>query len=400
MKMSKKKLKKLNIWLKTIILALIIGFFMAFLYYQGIIFKISQSFKSYHFIWHLIFFFTSFLITLTIHELGHLVSFVINQVKIRALHIFIFIFYKNNKGWRFTIDFSLIKMLGGIVVPQIGNVENEEDYIALTKKFKSALIAGPNTTKGFLFLYIFLTVLLIIFSNNYLLIGYFVANVIWVIGFSLLYIKTFKLHNQHIYGDYVAYEKMGTDELFTFIQIYQYILFNIQTSKETSLFLHNKNKDLIKKYPYTSSIFNQHLYLNFLLECTDEDINNDVVILNRIKNMTNLPLTSKRHLDVLVALIIFLYNTNNFDLFSTLYMKLFDNNAEDRMFYQKLVDHKLGFANNMKYLESNKNDVIESYLMFKNIVDVDKYFLDTVEVLKPKDIQTQIICYLENDNYE
>ena len=91
-------------------------------------------------------FMASFILSLTIHELGHFFTFLFQGVKLRALYILIFVFYKSARGWRMTVRPKLWVLLGGLVVPDIDDITDDKRYDEIIRKFAIALIAAPIVT--------------------------------------------------------------------------------------------------------------------------------------------------------------------------------------------------------------------------------------------------------------
>src|SRR5690554_1605505 len=152
-----------------------------------------------------------FYITLIFHELGHFIAFKVQKIKLRALYITIFVFYKTKEGWRFTIKPKLWVLFGGLVVPDLELIEDDKTYHEIAKKFAISLITAPIVTISLLGFTIIMFILTVIFSTNSLWIGTISIMTFYVILLSALYIYTFKLSNQNFYGDFVAYKKMKDD---------------------------------------------------------------------------------------------------------------------------------------------------------------------------------------------
>ncbi|MFA5526449.1 MAG: site-2 protease family protein, partial [Acholeplasmataceae bacterium] len=115
-------------WLLWLAFAFVLGFIFSFLVYNGYWYRLIDGLKTlrwYHFFMWLI---LTFLITLIIHELGHLFAFVFQGVKIRALYLYMLIVYKTKKGWRIKLKPKLWFLLGGFVVPDLDDIVSDENY--------------------------------------------------------------------------------------------------------------------------------------------------------------------------------------------------------------------------------------------------------------------------------
>lgn len=393
--MKTHKKKKINIYLKVILLALAVGFLHAFMYHVGMIEKLRLAFITIKWYMYFIYFFLTFLMTLTIHELGHLVSFVIQGIHIRALHIFIFVFYKNNnQRWKFKVDFKLIKMLGGLVVPDLGKIATEETYQDVVLKFKRALIAGPNTTKWFLYLYSVIAIILFVFTNNHVFNGILMINGLFVVLLSLLYLKASKLHTDQFYGDYVAFDQMGKDAFFTFSQIDQYLEFSSIKEEETQHFLYLKAKDLIEKYPYQNSIFINATYQSFF-EYQHEKENSNTLIHEKIIKISKMHLINSMQIDLMLSCLFYFYSNMCIDDFYRLFL-IFES-LKDRPEYRFYYDfglHKLNFENRKDILMSQRSHIDDVYWIFASIVDLKERFEKIIEPLDFVVLECEMICYL------
>ena len=150
-------------WIYLPIIVFLIGCIYTILIYNGIWFKLTSGLKSLSLIGYLLWFIFAFYFTLTLHELGHFLAFYFQKVKLRAIYLTIFVFYKNEKGWHFTIKPKLWILFGGLVVPDLGEIRNEEEYKSLSSKFSKSLIAAPIVTISLLVITLITFVLLMLF---------------------------------------------------------------------------------------------------------------------------------------------------------------------------------------------------------------------------------------------
>ena len=84
---------------------------------------------------------TTYFLAVMLHEFGHSISFVRNGIKMRAIIFMNFMLIKEDEKWKL----KLIKnnTMGGIAVPEIKGIKDEEDFLSKQKGFANALIAGP-----------------------------------------------------------------------------------------------------------------------------------------------------------------------------------------------------------------------------------------------------------------
>jgi len=260
---KKKKVRKLK---KTpfLVLAIVISYFYLSFFQMSHWLNFVDIQKSLS-IWdYFLWFFITFYLSLTIHELGHFFSFVLQGVKLRALYITIFVFHKTLKGWRFAIKPKLIVLLGGLVVPDFGDVQSDEDYQSVVNKFSKALIAAPIVTICFLLSTIIFFTVSIIFIPNSIWLGISFVMMIFAIPINLLFIYSFTLSNPMFYGDFVAYKKIKTDPIFALSMIIQYAMFTLDDSIESDHFLWEKSRDVIKDIQINNSQFQTMILLNYL----------------------------------------------------------------------------------------------------------------------------------------
>ncbi len=221
-------------WLIYLISCFILGFVFTFLVYIGLWSTLIDGFRSVPIWLYFVLVPVVFYVTLTIHEMGHLIAFVIQGVKIRALYLTIFVFYKDNKGWHVTIKPKLWVLFGGLVVPDLPPIQDKEDMKRLSRIFSIALITAPIVTIAFMSISIISFLLVWILGSGTLGFGILTVSTIYITLLSILYIYTFGLNTKHLYGDFVAYRKMKEDPLFQFAQLYQYQTFALHEDKQAT----------------------------------------------------------------------------------------------------------------------------------------------------------------------
>ncbi len=277
-------MKKLR-WLYLCIFVFLVGCLYTALVYNGIWFKMTSGLKSLSFLGYILWFVFAFYFTLALHELGHFIAFYVQKVKLRALYLTIFVFYKDQRGWHFTIKPKLWILFGGLVVPDLGEIKTEEDYQQLSTKFRKSLIAAPIVTISVLILSILIFVLLMVFGTNAHFNGVMTINALYITVISILYIYTFKLSNQMFYGDFVAYKKMKEDAIFQLAQINQYTMFSMTDSDETTKFMWEKSRDTIKNLPLSTSMFYTMIITNYIDGILKMNYEFDLVIEDKLRHL-------------------------------------------------------------------------------------------------------------------
>ncbi len=249
---------------KYLAFAFLLGYLFSFIMYQGYWYLVIDGLKMIPWYSWILGFFIVFIFTLLIHELGHLIAFLVQGVKIRALYLFIFVFYHSKKGWKFKIQPKLWYLIGGFVVPDLPKVDDESTYQKLVIKFSKALITAPIVTIAFMIL-IDLTFLLSTYVRaSSLFLGWLFISALFTSLISLVYIKTFSLSNKSFYGDFVAYKKIKQDLVFQVIQIVQYQQFSLSEDTTTNPFLYQKLSSIIEQTELNTSLFHQILLMQYI----------------------------------------------------------------------------------------------------------------------------------------
>ncbi len=225
----------------------IIGFVFTYLVYIGLWTRLIDGFSNVPFWLYLLLIPIVFYITLTLHELGHLIAFRVQGIRIRALYLTVFVFYKDEKSWHFKFVPKLWVLFGGLVVPDLPQIKNEEEMNQVVKKFAISLMAAPIVTISVMSLSILVFFFTWVFSSFVLWFGIITIFMIYTTLLSILYIYTFKLNTKHLYGDFVAYRKMKDDPLFQFAEIYQYLSFSL--SEDHHSYIYQKAQSLIEAQP-------------------------------------------------------------------------------------------------------------------------------------------------------
>ena len=166
----------------------------------------------------------TFYISITLHELGHFFAFILNGIQIRMLSISIFSFIFDGEKWRLRLNRNNIGV-GGIAVPNLTVISNEEEFKKAQKGYANAIIAAPMVT---LLLAIIGALLLLINFLKYRIINPYLL----IFGGTLLLINMFLFFtcfakSDAVYGDFSAYSLYKNDDFFAALMMYQYAMFSI-----------------------------------------------------------------------------------------------------------------------------------------------------------------------------
>lgn len=362
-------------WLYLALFVFLIGCFYTMLIYNGVWFKLISGLKSLSFFGYILWFVFAFYFTLTLHELGHFIAFYVQKVKLRALYLTIFVFYKNEKGWHFTIKPKLWILFGGLVVPDLGEIKNEEEYQALSAKFRKSLIAAPIVTIIVMALSIIIFILLMIFSTNAHLNGIMSINALYITLISILYIYTFRLSNQMFYGDFVAYRKMNEDPVFKLAQINQYTMFSSVDSEETIRFMWEKSRDTIKNLPLSTSMFYNMIITNYIDGLLKMNYEFDLEVENKLRHLNlNALCRNEQGLNLAYDLCFYDYKKGHveqaYQKFDRIQNKISKKLDEKMVLYLKNKTlHVMNREDHTKFLNNKENLYIGQSWIFDALID-------------------------------
>ena len=240
------------------------GFLFTSIVYLGYYESIKTGFSELKWWAYIIILVVSFYLTLAIHELAHFISFKVSGVALKAIYLTIFIFHKTDKGWRFTIDLNLWVLFGGLVVPDLDLIDNDDMYDHTIDAFRKSLITAPITTIVFALLQFFSFFFVLMYSSHPLFIAIYATSTL-IIGFlSFIYIKSFGVSTQNIFGDFVAYKKINNDLSFQLAQIIQYQRFSLEEPLSNTYLFHRVVLAISKQKSFKQNLFNVMLLIYYL----------------------------------------------------------------------------------------------------------------------------------------
>lgn len=358
-----------------ILISFLIGFIFTFLVYMGLWSTLIDSFRLVPFWVYVILIPIVFYITLTCHELGHLIAFRVQGVKIRALYLTIFVFYKNEKGWHVTVKPKLWVLFGGLVIPDLPHVKNEKELTNLNRIFARALITAPIVTIVIMSASILSFLLVWIFGQASLGFGVLTIFMIYTTLLSSLYIYTFRLNTKHLYGDFVAYKKMKEDPIFQFAEITQYISLSLQTDEDYT-FLYQKAQAIIEAQP---KITNQMFLIVTLMTYLEGVIEHQYPPSMKIDAMLNNIVIqrfmySEEGLTLLYTIAAYHYYQGHVDDSYQLLEKI-EHKASKRIpeklriYLKHKYEHMLHIAYHQDFLANNDNIYVGQSWLFEAIED-------------------------------
>lgn len=390
-------MKKIKKYLILIIFAAILGFTFSFLKHNGYWFKLTSGLKTIKWYLYPLLILFYFFIVILIHELGHFFSFLFNGIKIRALYVLMFVLMrKENNKWKFKIYPKHIKLLGGIVVPNLDEINNEEELKRVRTSFSKALIAGPRTSIGYLILLIISFILVWFLTNLNLLSALLFLNVIITFLMTILIVLTSKINTDEVYGDYVAYDKFVNDDRFALLQIIQYRSFSTIEDEKTNIFLYKYLSSYYEKNNFSYNFFDIILASNFLnFYLASKGYRNESVTkainyynINRLAN-------SKHGLELAYLISAYYYKNKNaakaYETFNLIQLNKNKHIDKDKQeFLYKQYEHMLNLNNNNPYFLNNKETIIKELFILAPIVNIDEMINDMSKTLEFVEYKTDL----------
>ena len=272
------KKKRASDWIsvgKYLAFAFLLGYLISFIIYQGYWYPTFKGVQAIAWFYWPIGLIVVFFITLTLHELGHLLAFVFQGIKIRALYVFVFVFYRSTKGIRFKFQPKLWYLIGGFVVPDLPIIRDDITYLKVVRKFARSLMTASIVTIMFMILVDLSLIVVVYHQLHSNILGWLFMLALFTTLISLIYIKTFSLSNQSFYGDFVAFHKIKEDHVFQIIQIIQYQQFRLTDDAESSFYLHQKLTNIIEKTHLNTSLFHQIMLMQYIEHIIFDHLPND-----------------------------------------------------------------------------------------------------------------------------
>lgn len=171
--------------------------------------------------WHGLLLLLLFAIHVICHELGHFFTFRRRGLTVRAFYVGPCLFLLTASGYRFTLRFNPLTFIGGIVIPNLDAIVDEEDFNRHRSIFGDAVAAGPRAT---LITGVFLTLagitLLLWTTATGRTIGLSLLLANLMITAVLLW--SCLIQNDVAFGDFPAAKLLRQDDFFLANLLYQY----------------------------------------------------------------------------------------------------------------------------------------------------------------------------------
>ncbi len=360
-----KTIKKYK-FLIFIVVAFLLGFLTAPLFHSGYIPEFMNSFKVRWYI-HILLILGLFLLTLALHELAHFMSFMTSGYKNDVIIILFMIFFKKEGKWKFKIDFKLLMLGGGLVMPDLGIINNDEDFNKARKAMQKSLLVAPLFTliSGVL---LFLITAIFFYKDSIL-----VPISVYTLIFSLLYSYLSSKESNVVLGDFKAYKRVKNDDLFAKQIMLQYM-------PELSDYYRAFIVDYLANTKSTTSREVVQFYSILLDEAIYESKTVDMLIYNWVMTFVERPTRYKRfcqtteYIDIAQAILFYLDKLNfkeDLTKLTHIFLTELDKTKTDeksKEYVKKQTEHVLGIADNNEFITNSKNMYrgFISYI-FKNI---------------------------------
>lgn len=188
-------------------------------------------------IYMLVWFFSSFFIFVVIHEMAHALAFLIKGIRIRAIYLVFLVIYKDIK-WHIRIFLPLLKMMGGLVFPEIHSIKDHQSYQKTIQSLRFSLIIAPITSWLWTLSITFLWGIIRIENFQNHLFYFMLFTWIWTIIYSI----TFFVKSDAALGDIKAFIALKEMSHFQVIQLLQFTKFSKHQDTQTLRYLGTLNR--------------------------------------------------------------------------------------------------------------------------------------------------------------
>ena len=321
-----------------------------------------------------------------IHELTHLAAFKMRKIRIRVFYIWPLVFFKKDKKWHIKLRQINILTFGGMVIPDINIIQNEQQLKKTRKDFERVMIAAPIAN----IVFHILASLCYFYNPLKLYEEWKQAGLFYFLGVSIatvLITLTSWMKGNGMYGDYAAYFMLKKDRYFAVYAIYQYICFSSEYPQKNASFIREKVSEGLKE------AYDKEYFGNMLFDCVNTLVME--YLTGRINIMPKsavlyITLIETRYKQLLIhynneALRTLLYNLVPYyyrvlkDEISALKLhhylsKIISSKNRIYDYYHKRNQHILGIKDYQEYLKQPKN--IISGMLYQLINLFEEYYED------------------------
>lgn len=305
------------------------------------------------FYYHLVYFIGSFFLVVLCHELSHALAFWMKGIHPKLILVLMFIFFKSDR-WHLKIDFKLLLLGGGIVMPEFKPLESKSDIDHYQRATAFSLLFAPIFT--------IISASILLFLNVFYWYDHPTVTVfsLYVALFSAFFTYTSTLSAAGMFGDFVAYKKVTSDPIFGLSIVSQYVddmtPFHYQVIKET----------LFTQPMYDFKLHLLNFYGVLLEKGIHSDSEMDPDLLEKTKILVGQVYTVRqilRHQQMFVLIqmsLAYLYRCHEDELVTkllTIFHSELDRSKlsdEVKTYYRKQTAHLLCMSDESEYLSKSK----------------------------------------------
>ncbi len=195
--------------------------------------------------------------SVAVHELTHFITFIKNGVKMRALIIGFLCFLYDGEKWRLKLKYNNVTSIGGIAIPNLGVIKDEEEIKKLQQGFARAIISAPiaSIILGITYPIIFIPIMHSV--QSVILKSIIYTSVVTVIIAAIIITLSSFAKSELAYGDFPAYKESKNNRFFILVQLYQYAIFS------------TKHDEVRRNNTYLKEVIVEELERKYMDKATD-----------------------------------------------------------------------------------------------------------------------------------
>lgn len=359
--MNTMKKRRRKTWI-YFLLGIVVSFFYFLLIYENFFTHLNRGLNTVPFYVHIIYMFIALFFAIFAHEMGHLISFIKQGIKPKALYA-LGIAFVNDNGLKIRFVPKFLLMIGGIVIPDHLSIQSKDEEEAMVHKFKRVLLAGPKASiiYGVLILLIWI---LCLFTNIYWLNGFLFTVMVVTSIMTVLAVLSSKVSRAGMYGDFAAKKAFDKDKLFRLTYLIQLTTL-IEHDKESMAYFWPSIVEMLE----TQHQAHSQLYTNLLGQYIYEVVfHGQIACLSIEKKMNSLIRNIPKTEDGLILYLNIIYyyealndRTKVIRLLNNLNTAKFKVSDKVLTYYLRLTNHLLGFKDETIFLSHPKNVHTSSY---------------------------------------
>ena len=318
------------------------------------------------------------MLTIIVHETGHIVGFINKKTKIKAVMMLCLLIFKKDNHFYTRVHLGLLRLVGGFVVPEIKEI-NEDNYEDYRKVFAHSIKLGPIFSTIFVSLMlVLLLVSMIVFPGSAFTGVMFYSNIMSFVMY-LIVLKSFNVQYQQIYGDAVSAKKIITDDDFYFATILSYYGLSEDESSDAFMFDRIVKRLLdAKKSSYTKDFI---IYYLFAVLFDGQEENKDIKI-NLSVNQFGFHEIEEVYLHTLYA-----YKNNRSEYLSLYnFLNSINVNNKNLYYFRALLKYNIGEEENSEYLLDKNSFDFSAFFPFYYFVDFFSDYRKMVKRITPNPI--------------